>query len=395
MQRTPQAYTPFWIIGITMVFIVAFLFLREGASPPFHPTPTHTPVEIDFESLPTVVMTAVSKTATLTLTPTASPSHTPNSSSKGSGRILFVSDRDGNQEIYVMDFDGQNKTRLTQNPGRDISPRWSPDGTKIAFLSERENKRGLYVMDIGGRKQTLLASSVVFDEGELSWAPDSTRLAYSSLRGPASDIFVITLDGSMEQNLTATSTREERGPSWSPDGTKIAFYENDRLKYFMMNSDGSDQTKVINELNLHRSQLQWSPDGLSLLISASNEIFSVHKDIDSATQLTNNQNYDGSPSASPNGTKIAFVSTRAQGSHEIFIMDADGANVEKISNVHDTRASISNLLWAAAGNEIFFTINNYRGGLTTEIFSININTKETTSLTPDPFFSNYLSDVAP
>jgi Tol biopolymer transport system component len=393
MNRDSQTHTPFWIIGITIVsaVVIALLSLRNGTSPPISPTATHTPLEIYLERLPTIVTTSVSKTPTHSLSPTASPIP----SSKGSGELLFVSDRDGNEEIYMMDLDGRNQTRLTQNPGRDIDPQWSPDGTKIAFLSRRENKRGLYVMNIDGSQQKLLTSSVVFRAGEFSWSPDSTQLAYSSFIDGYSDISVIHINGSMDRNLTTTATtaKEERGPSWSPDGTKIAFYR--EYQYFIMNPDGSDKTSVLHSSDLNWSQPHWSPDGLSLLVSTSDEIFSVNKNTDVVVQLTNNLNYDASPAASPDGTKIAFVSSRSQGSHEIFLMSANGDPVEQISNIYDTRAYIYNLMWSSAGNRIIFTISNYRGGLTAEIFAIAINTREKIPLSQDPSSSNYLFDVAP
>ena len=63
-------------------------------------------------------------------------------------KIAFISDRDGNFEIYVMDADGSNPTNLTNNPGRDSFPAWSPDGSKIAFGSDRDGNMEIYVMDI-------------------------------------------------------------------------------------------------------------------------------------------------------------------------------------------------------------------------------------------------------
>ena len=71
----------------------------------------------------------------------------PNWSSYGT-RITFISDRDGNNEIYVMDADGSNQIRLTNDLGKDNRPSWSPDGTKIAFASARDGNINIYVMDV-------------------------------------------------------------------------------------------------------------------------------------------------------------------------------------------------------------------------------------------------------
>ena len=68
-------------------------------------------------------------------------------------RIAFVSDRDRNYEIYVMDDDGKNQRNITNHPDRDLAPSWSPDGTRIAFMSEREGNGEIYVMDADGANQ--------------------------------------------------------------------------------------------------------------------------------------------------------------------------------------------------------------------------------------------------
>ena len=67
-------------------------------------------------------------------------------------QIAFVSERDWNTEIYVMDADGNNLRNLTNNPGSDESPSWSPDGQKIAFQSDPDGGKNfeIYVMDADG-----------------------------------------------------------------------------------------------------------------------------------------------------------------------------------------------------------------------------------------------------
>jgi TolB protein len=66
-------------------------------------------------------------------------------------KIAFVSNRDGNCEIYVMDSDGKNPRNLTNKPADDWGPEWSPDGKRIAFNSERDGNREIYVMDADGK----------------------------------------------------------------------------------------------------------------------------------------------------------------------------------------------------------------------------------------------------
>ena len=77
-------------------------------------------------------------------------------------KIAFVSGRDGNNEIYVMDADGSNQTRLTSNSEQDSYPSWSPDGSKIAFTSYRDGNYEIYVMDADGSSQTRLTSNGIY-----------------------------------------------------------------------------------------------------------------------------------------------------------------------------------------------------------------------------------------
>jgi len=75
------------------------------------------------------------------------------------GKIIFASDRDGNKEIYVMDADGSNQTRLTTNSSLDVEPSWSPNGSKIAFNSDRDGNKEIYVMNADGSNATRLTNN--------------------------------------------------------------------------------------------------------------------------------------------------------------------------------------------------------------------------------------------
>ncbi|MGH8497327.1 MAG: hypothetical protein ACRERV_00715 [Methylococcales bacterium] len=83
--------------------------------------------------------------------------------SKGLGTIAFMSFRDGNLELYVMNADGSAQTRLTNNPAYDGDPSWSPDGKRIAFGSFRGGNAEIYVMNADGSAQTRLTNNPAYD----------------------------------------------------------------------------------------------------------------------------------------------------------------------------------------------------------------------------------------
>jgi Tol biopolymer transport system component len=71
-------------------------------------------------------------------------------------KIAFVSDRDGKWEIYIMNIDGSDQKRITDNASFEWGPHFSPDGSKIAFVSDRDDDLEIYIMNIDGSNQERL-----------------------------------------------------------------------------------------------------------------------------------------------------------------------------------------------------------------------------------------------
>ena len=127
-------------------------------------------------------------------------------------QIAFVSDRDENLEIYVVDADGGNLRRLTNNPLDESEPSWSPDGQRIVFVTTRvgegarDENRQIFVMDADGDNQQKLTNSD-FSEWEPTWSPDGKRIAFTSsehwnVAGGVWQIYVMDADGGNQRNLS-------------------------------------------------------------------------------------------------------------------------------------------------------------------------------------------------
>ena len=119
-------------------------------------------------------------------------------------------------EIYVMDADGGNQQRLTENRKNDWSPSWSPDGTRIVFSADRKGdwvNFEIYVMDADGGNQQRLTENRS-DDWSPSWSPDGKRIAFSSYgdNNPG-DIYVMDTDGGNQQQLT-NHPRSDGNPAW-------------------------------------------------------------------------------------------------------------------------------------------------------------------------------------
>src|SRR5437867_2010009 len=179
------------------------------------------------------------------------------------GKTAFVSNRDGNNEIYTMNPDGTGVTRLTFDTvvsHNDLSPTWSPDGTKIAFASDRDGNYEIYTMNADGTGATRLTTSIRSDLSP-AWSPDGTKVAFQSYRDNAylPEIYVMNVDGSGQTRLTV-NTFSDLDPAWSPDGTKIAF-STDRdgnFEIYTMNADGTGATRLTSNAVTDREP-NWQP----------------------------------------------------------------------------------------------------------------------------------------
>ena len=193
-------------------------------------------------------------------------------------RIAFVSERDGNEEIYVMSFadalqstDGSEPQRLTNDPAEDMRPAWSPDGEYLLFNSERDGNWEIYVIDVaavlqgsGDSAPRRLTDSPGWELFPV-WSPDGMQIAYrcGPPATPRGDICVVNAQEALqgdfagEQRLTSHSMNDEN-PSWSPDGTQIVF-QSDRYassqtantgaynyELMIVNSDGSDVRRLTD-----------------------------------------------------------------------------------------------------------------------------------------------------
>ena len=180
-------------------------------------------------------------------------------------QIAFTSDRDGNSEIYVIDADGSGLTRLTSSPDYfEASPEWSPDGERIAFLTSRggdENHDNIYVMNADGGEPTKL-TNVLTDEWKFSWSPDSSMIVYSSY-SDSYGIYLMQADGSGKTVLLEDPYADLLDPAWSPDGEYIAFTAtpstaNGRID--VVRPDGSDPFTLTEHWSGDAAPT-WSPDG--------------------------------------------------------------------------------------------------------------------------------------
>jgi Tol biopolymer transport system component len=299
-------------------------------------------------------------------------------------KIAFISNRDGNTEIYAMNSDGSEQTKLTNNNMNFWGGlKWSSYANKIAFCAYLSSKNfKIYTINIDGSEQTVLTDNS-YDNSDPSWSPDGEKITYELLAfsGDSPNIYAMNSDGSKKINLTNNSYLNT-DPTWSPDGEKIAFisWESGDYEIYSMNSDGSGRTNLTNNPSYHYSPT-WSPDGKKIIFisdrDGNDEIYVMNSDGSEQTKLTNNPSYHYSPTWSPDGKKIAFISDR-DGNDEIYVMNSDGSEQTKLTN---NPSYDSYPRWSPDGKKIAF-ISNRDGN--NEVYVMNSDGNNQINLTNNP-----------
>ncbi len=247
--------------------------------------------------------------------------------------IAFTSDRTGNKEIFVMDYDGANPRKITGHRSTSMSPAWSPNGGSLAYTSFFNGGPGLYLADLGsGRKRPIITSGSL--NTSPSFAPDGRRVAFArSLEGNV-EIFTADLDGGNLRRLT-NSSAIDTNPAWSPKGSEIAFTSSraGNPHIYLMDSEGANQRRLTFD-GTYNDGAAWSPEGDLIAYTSRRDgqfqIAVTNVVTLESRVLTSGPGENQSPTFSPDGRKIAFTSSR-NGGRQIYVMDLDGGNVRPLT----------------------------------------------------------------
>lgn len=232
-------------------------------------------------------------------------------------KIIYTTDQDGNNDIYVIDVKTKETKNLTNHPSQDRESTWSYDGKKIAFSSNRDGDYEIFIMNNDGTGMYQLTYNSkeeikidpdfaylvpeerndLWDDTHPVWSPKKNQIVYSSSclglpdnyyekftgtqperslttplgnlkipvptkKGKDTDLMIINTDRTGYGNLTKQPDVETE-PAWSPDGKKIAFSSSRRGNWqiFVMNSDGSGLYQLTKRDTANDRYPTWSPDG--------------------------------------------------------------------------------------------------------------------------------------
>jgi hypothetical protein len=182
-------------------------------------------------------------------------------------------------DIYLMNADGSNQTRLISSSLDHTDIAISHDGRKIAFAAGQGNNSQIYSANIDGSGQLRLTNNA-FSEWGPTWSPDNSKIVFTSNRqGDTNLLYIMNADGSNQRSLSSTSAMKA---VWSSDGTKISFVSDrdGNAEVYIMNVDGSHQVNISNNPGLENGNggIVWTPDGSKILYVAQ-----AHQVVDSYT----------------------------------------------------------------------------------------------------------------
>lgn len=243
-----------------------------------------------------------------------------------------------------------------------------------------------------------LTESLAVDR-DPAWSPDGTLIAFRSRRDGSSDIFIMYSDGSNQQNIIRDrqdSIDDEFNPSWHPSGEELVIYT-DRFQpaqgicigsrgihhlAFLPITGGNENIFVFNGAPGEQTAGDWSPDGTTLAFSSicsadKQQLFLWVRDTDQLIEPIKEEINPVTPVWSPDGSKIAFVSSHTKNS-EIYIFDLFA---KTLNNLSQHPASDLHPTWSPDGNMLAFASNregNY------DIYTISINGTELRNITQHP-----------
>jgi len=267
------------------------------------------------------------------------------------GKIIFQSDMDGDNEIYLLSRSGLSQ--LTVNDWQDEFPRVSPDGKWVAFSANRYGNYDLFVMALDGSKTKRLTASPQ-DEGELAWFPDGQKIAYTEERkrmlGRSYTLWAVTLSTGQRERLLASFAGSCALPDFSRQAALLTFTGKKTMGWDIYLADLTKN--IISNLsdNGQTCRSRFSPDGrwiayVSHEADHKGDIFLIQPDGQGKTRLTERaETFDYFPSWSPDGRFVIFCSNAKsmyapEGDWDLYVVDVATKQVR--------------LLFAGPGRDVF------------------------------------------
>jgi TolB protein len=283
------------------------------------------------------------------------------------GEIVFVSERDGNPEVYAVSPAGDRVRRLTDDPAADYPGPVSPDGRTLALVSVRDQAgqqlERLAVLSLTGGKPAPLGPESARTRSP-SWAPDGSWLAFESDRASFRDVFRVGARGGDAARLTET-TQGSFEPEVSPDGRWVAFAtsRDGDAEVYVTRADGSE-TRRLTAFYADDWGPRWAPDGRTIAFLSAREgvdrVFLVAPDGTGLRKLSaagdtgaaRTERAEADPAWSPDGRRIAYTLRTRDGRSVIRIVEVATGTAREVAGGGEKAQQPS---WSPDGRYVAFT----------------------------------------
>jgi serine/threonine protein kinase len=337
-------------------FTIPFLAATNTLTSLPAPTQTIFPTATPLTALSTATANNVSAQ---TLQPTRAVTPTPDStavpvatSMGGSSQIAFASTRSGSSQIYLVNIDGTNEQQITNIEAGACQPSWSPDGHQLVFISPCGgrgefyetiyNESSLFVINADGSGLRQL-TQVPGSDFEPAWSPDGTRIAFTSVREGFRQIYALDVE-SLEITLLTNTTDaiESSQPAWSSDGKKIAYMVKRVGTYqvWAMSNTGQEAVQLARSgQDLWDFLPAWSVDGRTIYFNQRRQgpfrpwLMKVnYEDLSQEARRLNFVTPIEDISFSPDGLWLAFEGMAPDGNRDIYFMTVAASGRTRLTN---------------------------------------------------------------
>jgi TolB protein len=250
-------------------------------------------------------------------------------------RLAYVVQEGRAKEVYIADYDGRQARRITRTGTINLSPVWSPDGSRLAFLSYRAGNPTVFLLSEDGQ-----VTQIRLGGGDLNaapdWSPDGRLLAFSSNRSGNSEIYLHDLETGEQSRLTQHPAIDT-APAWAPSGRELAF-TSDRSgspQIYLMDRLGANVRRVSYE-GTYCDSAAWSPRGgeLAYVARIAGVFQLVVYDLETGQTrvITTGYGHKENPRWSPDGRHLVFASNRVTGEYALHTIHADGTGLRRLES---------------------------------------------------------------